>query len=187
MKDPSATGTHDRALVARVIGDRDERAFAALYDRHTPALSRLARRLLGGDEAAAEDVVHDAWVSAVPRLAAFEWRATLSTWLSGFVINHARSRQRAGAREIEIADDHAGDDGALTGTHDRLDLERALAMLPHGYREVLVLHDVDGFTHEEIARALDVSPGTSRSQLSRARIAMRRLLTASSPEEKRNV
>ncbi|MGH7636975.1 MAG: RNA polymerase sigma factor, partial [Gemmatimonadaceae bacterium] len=166
MNDPSEAAIDDRTLVSRIAGGGDDRAFAALYDRHTPALYRLARRLLGGDESAAEDVVHDAWVSAVPRLAAFEWRATLSTWLSGFVINHARNRQRADAREVEITDNHADDDRAVTGTHDRVDLERALAMLPHGYREVLVLHDVDGFTHEEIARALDVSPGTSRSQLS---------------------
>jgi len=166
----------DSALVGRIINARDERAFGVLYDRHTPALYRLALRLTGGDAAASQDVVHDAWVTAVPRFAAFEWHSGLSSWLSGFVINLARARLRSTQREAELEDATGGDDRVLRGTFDRIDLERALASLPHGYREVLVLHDVEGYTHDEIATLLGVTSGTSKSQLSRARAAMRRFL-----------
>jgi RNA polymerase sigma-70 factor (ECF subfamily) len=166
----------DRELVWRIINARDERAFGLLYDRHTTTLYRLALRLTGGDAAASQDVVHDAWVTAVPRMAEFEWHSGLSSWLSGYVINLARARLRSMQREAELEDAPGGDDRVLSGTFDRIDLERALASLPHGYREVLVLHDVEGYKHDEIAALLGVTSGTSKSQLSRARAAMRRAL-----------
>jgi RNA polymerase sigma-70 factor, ECF subfamily len=166
----------DRRLVRRVIR-RDERAFSALYDRHTPYLYRLALRLTGGDEASASDIVHDAWVRAVERFPRFEWRAQLRTWLAGFVINVARERTRAEREDLSLDGAIADDEPALPGGIERVDLERALAALAPGFRQVLVLHDVEGFTHDEIARLLGVEPGTSKSQLSRARAAMRRLLT----------
>ena len=166
----------DRHLVGRVIR-RDERAFSALYDRHTPYLYRLALRLTGGDEAGASDIVHDAWVRAVERLARFEWRAQLRTWLAGFVINVARERVRAEDEHLSLDVSVAEDEPALPGAIERVDLERALSALAPGFRQVLVLHDIEGYKHEEIARLLGIEPGTSKSQLSRARAAMRRLLT----------
>ena len=171
-----AGGEDDRALVARLVAHRDERAFGTLYERHTPALYRLALRLTAGDAASSEDIVHDAWMLAVPRLREFAWRSRLTTWLSGFVVNGARERARRAGRETELADHEPEDARPLEGACDRLDLERALAALPHGYREVLVLHDVEGYTHDEIASALGIAPGTSKSQLARARAAVRRAL-----------
>jgi RNA polymerase sigma-70 factor (ECF subfamily) len=165
----------DRQLVARVITRRDERAFGALYDRHTTYLYRLALRLTGGDEAEAEDLVHDTWVRATQRLASFKWQAQLRTWLAGFVINIARERTRAEPDDVGF-DTIAVDDTPLPGGVERIDLERALSALAPGFRQVLVLHDIEGYTHEEIARVLGIEPGTSKSQLSRARAAMRRLL-----------
>jgi RNA polymerase sigma-70 factor (ECF subfamily) len=167
----------DRRLVDRVIRQRDERAFGALYDRHTTYLYRLALRLTGGDELEANDLVHDAWVRATERLSTFQWKAQLRTWLAGFVINAARERRRAEPDDVPLdAVIVADSEPPLAGGFDRVDLERALSALAPGFRQVLVLHDVEGYTHEEIGRLLGIEPGTSKSQLSRARAAMRRLL-----------
>jgi RNA polymerase sigma-70 factor (ECF subfamily) len=167
----------DRRLVARVITHRDERAFGALYDRHTTYLYRLALRLTGGDEAEANELVHDAWIRASQRLAGFEWRAQFRTWLAGFVINVARERTGDASDDVGLDTLAVDDDVPLPGGVERIDLERALSALAPGFRQVLVLHDIEGYTHEEIGRLLGIEPGTSKSQLSRARAAMRRLLT----------
>jgi RNA polymerase sigma-70 factor, ECF subfamily len=159
--------------VAAVASGGDPRAFGALYAQHTPRLYRLALRLCSGSEAEAQDVVHDAWVRAVGSFSRFEWRSSFSTWLAGFVVNCARERSRA--RRDEPLDETSAsiDDGPLRGTFDRIDLEHAIARLPPGYRHVLILHDVEGYTHEEIGVILGIDPGTSKSQLARARHAMR--------------
>ena len=170
------TQDDDRFLVDAVVQRRDERAFASLYDRHPPALYRLPLRLTGGSPADALDITHDAWVRAVERLGTFEGRAALRTWLSGIVIRCAHEKNRATKRAAQSVDDLAADDAALRGSYDRLDLERAITGLADGFRQVFVLHDVQGYTHEEIADLLGIEPGTSKSQLSRARRALRRSL-----------
>lgn len=172
MSDPEEP---DRVLADRIVAHRDERAFGELYDRHTGYLFRFALRLVGGDVARAEDVVHDAWLAAVRRLPSFEWRSTLRTWLAGFVVFGARAALRVEAdivplSAVQLESEAAGD------LLDRIDLERVLSQLAPRYREVLVLHDVEGYTHEEIAGMLGIESGTSRSQLTRARAAARRLL-----------
>ena len=122
-------------------------------------------------------MVHDGWIRAVDRLSGFRWESALRTWLAGFVINAARERFRRDIRETPSVDEQLpADDPALGGVFDRLDLERAVAGLPEGFRLVLVLHDVEGYTHEEIADLLGIVPGTSKSQLARARAAVRRAL-----------
>ena len=173
----------DRQLVAVLVRRRDERAFSSLYDRHTTYLYRFALRLTAGDEDVAQDLVHDAWVRAVQRVAAFEWRSTLRTWLAGFVVSLWRERQRQESREMPLDDSHDDNGVALPASLDRLDVERALASLAPGFREVLVLHDIEGYTHDDIAVMLGVQPGTSKSQLSRARAAMRRALGDSTTTE----
>ena len=172
------TQDDERVLVDAVVQRGDERAFASLYDRHTPALYRLALRLSGGSDADAQDITHDAWVRAVERFGTFEWRAALRTWLSSIVIRCAHERRRATTRSTPGLEDFAAgaEDVVLQGSYDRLDLERAIAGLADGFRQVFVLHDVQGYTHEEIADLLDIEPGTSKSQLSRARRALRRAL-----------
>jgi RNA polymerase sigma factor (sigma-70 family) len=152
----------------------DERAFGRLYDAHTPYLFSFALRLTGGDEAEAEEVVHDAWVRAVERMDRFDQRSSLRTWLAGIVVNCVRERRReqvtaVGLELVAVAEE----DQALAFGADRMDLERAIAALPAGYRHVLVLHDVEGWTHQDIATALGLSVGTSKSQLFRARAAIR--------------
>jgi RNA polymerase sigma-70 factor (ECF subfamily) len=164
----------DRDLAARFLRYQDEEAFRLLFRRHTPRLCALARRLMAGRTTDAEDVVQDAWQRAAGRLESFEWRSALSTWLSGFVINCARERLRA--RPL-VDGDAAADLDRLPAVGRSpaasVDLERAIAALPDGYREVLVLHDVEGMTHDEIAGHLGIAAGTSKSQLFHARRAVR--------------
>jgi RNA polymerase sigma factor (sigma-70 family) len=170
----------DRSLVDAVLRRRDERAFGALYDRHTAVMYGLALRLTGGDASEAQAIVHDAWVRAVERLAGFEWRSTLGSWLCGFVVRCAWELARDAGRHAGPAIDDlplGGEDARLAGIFARVDLERAVAGLPAGYRLVFVLHDVEGYTHDEIAAHLGIVPGTSKSQLAHARAALRRALT----------
>jgi RNA polymerase sigma-70 factor (ECF subfamily) len=174
-------GRKDRELAALVIHEGDEGAFRVLYRRHTPALYQFVLRLLGGDEVVAEDVVQDVWLRAVRALGRFRWESSLRTWLTGIALNLVREVVRRDGRLLQPAE---GFELPVRpeSTGERIDLERAIRLLPPGFRAVLVLHDVEGFTHREIARRLQISVGTSRSQLHHARRAMRRLLNPPEPE-----
>ena len=161
----------DRRLVDRIRRHGDEASFRALYQRHSPALFRLAVRLTDDRDGMAEDFVHDTWIRASERWAEFGWRSSLRTWLAGILLNRIREARRAWARHpTESLAEFAQD---LEPLDERLDLERAMSQLPAGYRTAVVLHDIEGFTHEEIASLLGVEVGTSKSQLSRARRALR--------------
>ena len=168
----------DRQLAEQVLSG-DEAAFRLLYARHTPRLYQLALRLLAGDDAEAEDVVQDTWIKAVEKLDTFRWESELSTWLHAIALNVSREalRRRGTRREVEWPDDEP----AAPPPPERVepvDLEQAIASLPSGYRMVLVLHDVEGHTHERIAEQLGVTTGTTKSQLFRARRAVRALLAS---------
>lgn len=153
---------------------RDEAAFRRLYARHTPSLYALASRLLAGRSSDAEDVVQETWVRAVGRFGNFGWQSSLRTWLYAILVNCCRELWRS---RREMVSDHDLDLAiTVTNTGLSLDIESALNQLPTGYRAVLVLHDILGLTHEEIGAQLAIEVGTSKSQLSRARHAMRRLL-----------
>jgi len=165
----------DRILVQRVLERGDERAFRQLYRRHTPYLYQFTLRILGGNELEAEDVIQETWIRAVEGLAGFRWQAQLRTWLGGIALNLCRGVFRR--KDLAwLLPEEAPEPSVTPTSDDRLDLERALARLPDGYRTVLVLHDVEGFKHEEIASALGTTTGTSKSQLHRARRAVRALL-----------
>jgi RNA polymerase sigma-70 factor (ECF subfamily) len=168
----------DRALVGEFLRTRRETAFRELHRRHTPALFRLATSLLRGAEADALDVLQDAWIRAVEGLGTFEGRSTLRTWLAGIVVRRVRELQRTRARRHALLDRHVLDAPAPAEVPPEvtLALKRAVLELPEGYREVLLMHDLEGFTHEEIAEALDIQPGTSKSQLHRARRHLRSTL-----------
>lgn len=170
----------DRALAARWTRARDEAAFRELYRRHTPVMYLMARRLLGPGRGAAEDVVQDAWLRAARGLGAFAWSSGLRTWLCGIVINCCREIVRRGMRESREAAALPPGTAAAGWTPRTLSLERAIASLPDGQREVLVLHDVYGHTHGEIAEMLEIAAGTSKSQLHDARRAVRLALSAGS-------
>lgn len=163
----------DRSLADLVLGG-DESAFRLLYRRHTPRLYLLVLRFVGGSEADAEDVVQEAWLKASERLGTFRWEASFGSWLSAIGLNVAREMlRRRSRREEQWTEETEVAGPAPRDRVDPLDLERAIRKLPDGYRTVLLLHDVEGYRHEEIAERLGISAGTSKSQLFHARRAMR--------------
>jgi RNA polymerase sigma-70 factor (ECF subfamily) len=111
----------------------------------------------------------------VQRLPAFRWESSLRTWLAGITVNVCRDILRRRIRERERLETRFPAAAGPTARPDAgtLDVERAIAGLPEGYREILVLHEIEGYTHEEIAGLLGIDAGTSKSQLSRARQALR--------------
>ena len=175
----------DRALADQVIRDGAESAFRALYRRHTPGLYQFVLRLVGGNEHDADDVVQDTWVRAVQKLGSFRWRSALKTWLFGIALNRCRELFRRKDRNwLEVSEDLELK-MVTPSHHERIDLEVALRNLPEGYRAVLVLHDVEGYTHDQIGDMLEVTPGTSKSQLFHARRMMRTLLAPTSGADAR--
>jgi RNA polymerase sigma-70 factor (ECF subfamily) len=180
----SADPRPETDLLSRIARTKDARAFEILYARHTQILFATAMRLTH-DEHAAADAVHDAWVRAVERANQFEGRASVRTWLIGILVNVVREQRRADAREAPA--DHFVDASVAAPLDDLpvdpLDLDAAIAALSPGFRDVLVLHDVEGFTHEEIAEQLGIVPGTSKSQLARARQRLREMLASGIPRQ----
>lgn len=172
---PELGGEVDRQQVEAFLQRRDEAAFQVLYRRHTPFLFSLALHLSAGRGSDAEDVVQTAWIRAVESLRRFGWRSSLRTWLAGILINCAREQWRQPGLGSLPAEPESQAAGPIA-FHDRIDLERAISGLPYGYREVLLLHDVEGFTHQEIAQILHIEPGTSKSQLFHARRALQQVL-----------
>ena len=163
----------DRSLAELVLGG-DELAFRSLYQRHSPRLYLLVLRLLGGAEADAEDVVQETWLKATERLNTFRWEASFGSWLSAIGLNVARETlRRRGKREEQWLDDTDVAGPTPRDKVDPMDLEKAIRTLPNGYRTVLILHDVEGYRHDEIAEKLGITAGTSKSQLFHARRAMR--------------
>ena len=169
---PEAASADERALAEKFWRHGDESAFRTLYRRQTPLLYRVAYRMVGNTDRA-DDIVQDTWLRAAQGLPSFRWQSSLSTWLVGIVVNRSREEIRRMPNEVRAQDEFPEPPARTPGPWRRLDLERAIAQLPEGYREILLLHDVEGYTHEEIAQALEIEASTSRSQLSRARTAMR--------------
>jgi RNA polymerase sigma-70 factor (ECF subfamily) len=166
----------DRTLVQRVK-DGDPAAERALYDAHVDRVYGLAYRMTG-DETLARDLTQDAFVRAFDRIDGYRGDAALSTWLhtvtTSVVLNGLRKVRRIREREVDL--DHARKAAAKDRRSEpelRDRLHAAIAGLPDGYRKVFVMHDVEGYTHLEIARALGVAEGTSKAQLSRARAKLR--------------
>jgi RNA polymerase sigma-70 factor, ECF subfamily len=173
----------ERALVHRFLADRDDRAFREIYRQHGAALYGFARSLVARN-AVVDDIVQEAWLRAVRRLPTFDGRSSLRTWLIGFVVNCCRESWRDARRHgAEQGADNPREDAAQPANNhaEKLDLERALARLAPGYRTVLLLHDVQGMTHEEIGDLLEIAPGTSKSQLARARQVLRGLWVRPAP------
>ncbi len=161
----------DRQLALEFL-EGSEAAFRLLYRRHTPRLRALVLRLLGASPDEADDVVQETWLRASAALDRFRWEAALSTWLCGIAVRVAREVLRRGRRwDTEETVEQLPAPGGYPG--DGIDVERAVAALPARQRAVLVLHDLEGYTHEEIGELLGIVAGTSNSQLAHARETLR--------------
>jgi RNA polymerase sigma-70 factor, ECF subfamily len=149
---------------------------------HRSLLFTVAYEMLGS-AADAEDVVQETWLKATTSLDRFRWESAFGTWLTGIGLNQARDfLRRAGRRPVWNGDPEQLLEQvrvAASKVGERIDLERAIALLPDGYRTVFVLHDMAGYPHAEIAARLEISEGTSKSQLFHARRTLRGLLNPS--------
>ncbi len=169
----------DVALARQVLAG-DDGAFRLLYRRHTPRLRRVVARMLGPADADTDDTVQESWVRAVRKLGQFRGESSLSTWLCSIGVRVSREALRRRRRWPVVGEPDTDQRQAPPVREaDRIDLETAIAELPEQARAVVVLHDIEGFTHEEIARHFGIATGTSKSQLSRAREQLRRRLGGS--------
>lgn len=169
----------DPELLARALaGDRT--AARQLYDAHAPRVFGLVFRLTG-DEMLARDLTQDTFVRAFARLGTFRGEAAFSTWLHRIAVsitsNALRSRRRRDARHVELheAEHLSGNDVAVDPIL-RASLARALDELPETYRTVVIMHDLEGYTHNQIAAVLGVAEGTCKSRLSIAHGMLRKSL-----------
>ena len=156
----------------------DPSAFERLYRTHVARIHSLTRRMLGRDEA--DEVTQDIFVRTWQKLGQFRGDSAFATWLHRLAVNVVIERRRASAiQRARMTDDPAALDlvPVSPGRGDlRVDFEQAIQQLPRGAREIFVLHDVEGYKHREIASMLDITSGTSKRQLHRARMLMRKYL-----------
>ncbi|MBP1634570.1 MAG: sigW 7 [Acidobacteria bacterium] len=180
---PVAVIGGDRDVVARCLGgDRD--AFEGIYRQHAGRLYNLAFRMSGGANDA-DDLLQEIFLQAYRKLDSYKGDASLGTWLYRLAVNlcldRLRSRQGRMDRVTDSIDEDDAPEVAAAGRPaelnvTRLDLERAVGELPPSYRAAFVLHDVEGYQHDEIARMLDITEGSSKSLLHKARRRLRALL-----------
>ncbi|MDR3740653.1 MAG: sigma-70 family RNA polymerase sigma factor [Terracidiphilus sp.] len=182
---PAASTPRSDAEVLACAQAGDHQAFAQLYFQHKRRVYSLCLRMLG-NPAEAEDLTQEAFLQLHRKIATFRGDSAFSTWLHRLAVNvvlmHLRKKGLAltsldeamePTRDDAPARSFGAPDLALAGSIDRLALERAVADLPAGYRLVFVLHDVEGYEHNEIATMLDCSIGNSKSQLHKARLKLR--------------
>jgi RNA polymerase sigma-70 factor (ECF subfamily) len=174
----------DMALVER-CRKGDLMAFEELYRAHAGRLFSVACRMLG-NTADAEDLLQEIFLTAHRKLDSFRGESSLGTWLYRLATNqcldYLRSRAARAGQVTDALDDDptladAGSRGLADQTVTRMDLERAIARLPEGCRAAFLWHDVEGLEHREVAEVLGIAEGTSKSQVHKARLRLRALLT----------
>lgn len=180
----------DYALAQRAASG-DMASFEQLYERHNRRVYSLCLRMTS-NVAEAEDLAQEVFIQLFRKIGSFRGESAFTTWLHRLTVNqvlmHFRKR---GVRLEQTTDDGDVPIQIVTGTAnpnrmpvvDRIALDKAIAQLPPGYRTVFVLHDVEGHEHEEIARMLGCSVGTSKSQLHKARMKLRGLLRQQNPSQ----
>jgi len=173
-------------LVARAQHG-DEEAFAALFEMHKRRVYSLCLRMTG-NTAEAEDLTQEAFLQLFRKITTFRGESAFSTWLHRLAVNvvlmHLRKKglqqvsldEPDSSQDEPVKRDYGDHDRRLTGSIDRISLSRAIADLPPGYRTVFVLHDVEGYEHNEIAEIMNCSVGNSKSQLHKARMKLRERL-----------
>jgi RNA polymerase sigma-70 factor (ECF subfamily) len=185
--------TEAEAIERAKAGDAE--CFEALYAMHKRRVYSLCLRMVG-NTAEAEDLTQEAFLQLFRKIATFRGESAFSTWLHRLSVNvvlmHLRKK---GLSEVSLEEamepqqedgpkrDVGARDNILAGSIDRVNLERAIESLPPGYRIIFVLHDIEGYEHNEIAEMMGCSIGNSKSQLHKARMKLRDLLKASRSEK----
>ena len=188
-KEVAGKAAHDLAplsdhALAIAAGRGDTKSFEQLYERHNRRVYSLCLRMTQ-NAAEAEDLAQEAFIQLFRKIGSFRGDSAFTTWLHRLTVNqvlmHFRKR---GVKMEQTTDDGETPVQIVKGTEnpnampvvDRIALDKAIAQLPPGYRTVFTLHDIEGHEHEEIARMLGCSVGTSKSQLHKARMKLRGLL-----------
>lgn len=162
----------------------DVAAFEQIYRRHFRRVYSICLRMTG-NAVEAEDLTQDVFVHLFKRIGSFRGESAFTTWLHRLTVNHVLMHFRKRSTKSEITTEEGETpEQIVRGTEnpnampivDRIALEKAIEQLPPGYRTVFVLHDVEGYEHEEIARMLGFAEGTSKSQLHKARLKLRNLI-----------
>jgi RNA polymerase sigma-70 factor (ECF subfamily) len=179
-----STGAEDRAAALERVrraqaGDVD--AFELLYREHSPRIYALCLRLKAGDTSDATELLQDVFIKAWRRLDTFRGDSAFASWLYRLAVNtmleNSRSDQRRTARVLPMEDtSRLAGAARSSGVESRMDMESAIASLPKGARLAFVLHDIEGYQHQEIAEQLSVTVGTVKAQLHRARRLLRERL-----------
>jgi RNA polymerase sigma-70 factor (ECF subfamily) len=187
----------DTQLIARAQRG-DEGAFEALFSAHKRRVYSLCLRMTG-DTAEAEDLAQEAFLQLFRKISTFRGESAFTTWLHRLVVNvvlmHLRKKavqtvsldEPDTSQDEPVKRDYGEDDLRLLGSADRIRLNQAIGSLPQGYRTVFVLHDIEGYEHNEIARMMNCSIGNSKSQLHKARLKLRELLRSERKEARTGV
>jgi RNA polymerase sigma-70 factor, ECF subfamily len=177
-------GTAKDIVLAKVAAEGDMGAFEEIYKRHHRRVYSICLRMLQSPSEA-EDLTQDVFIQLYRKIGSFRGDSAFTTWLHRMTVNqvlmHFRKRTVKYEKTTEEGDTP---DQMVTGTSnpnkmrivDKIALDNAIQQLPNGYKNVFVLHDVEGFEHEEVARILGCSVGTSKSQLHKARLKLQKLL-----------
>ncbi|HMG34687.1 MAG TPA: sigma-70 family RNA polymerase sigma factor [Blastocatellia bacterium] len=179
--------------LARAAAAGDVSAFETLYQQHNRRVYSLCMRMLGSGSKA-EDMTQEVFLQVYRKIGSFRGDSAFTTWLHRLTVNQVLMHFRRRGVKLE----HTSEEGDFTNVVEtplqstrrismveKIALEKAIEQLPPGYRTVFVLHDIEGYEHEEISDMLKVSIGTSKSQLHKARMRLRELLTQTSSEKQR--
>src|SRR5512138_343199 len=168
----------DQVLIQRAI-EGDERSLQALWSQHSPHIDAVIRRLVGDPDLAA-DIAQEVWIQIFRALPTYRGEAQFGTWAHRIAVNRTlnalRRTRRTAAMEVDVEDDSASVEPEADRAMLAASIEEAAARLSPGARTVFLLHDVEGYTHEEIAAQLGITAGGSKSQLFKARAKLRTLL-----------
>jgi RNA polymerase sigma-70 factor, ECF subfamily len=170
---------NEQLTIRRAI-EGDETALRSLWSRHAPHIDMVVRRLVGFDPDLAEDIAQEVWIQIFRALPSYRGDSQFSTWAHRIAVNRTlnalRRTKRLAAIEIAVEEDTASVEMDTERSFIAASIESATAKLSPGARTVFVLHDVEGYTHEEIAQELGITSGGSKSQLFKARAKLRKLL-----------
>ena len=170
----------NESLIIRRALDGDEGALRALWARHAPHIDMVVRRLVGQDADLAADIAQEVWIQIFRALPSYRGDSQFGTWAHRIAVNRTlnalRKTRRLANLEVEVHEDSASFEPDTDRSFIAASIEEAAAKLSPGARAVFMLHDVEGYTHEEIAQELGITTGGSKSQLFKARAKLRKLL-----------
>ena len=183
-KTPLDLSTAKDLVLARAAGGGNMPAFEEIYNRHHRRVYSICLRMLQ-NASEAEDLTQDVFIQLYRKIGSFRGDSAFTTWLHRMTVNQVLMHFRKRTVKFEkTTEEGETPDQMVPGTAnphkmqivDKIAIDNAIAQLPQGYKNVFVLHDVEGFEHEEVARILGCSVGTSKSQLHKARLKLQKLL-----------